>query len=330
MISLVLKQFGRTLLCLVTATALAAPAAALEPITPIPGHTDYNQAKALLGRTLFLDPILSADRSVSCASCHDLTHSGADTRPVSLGVKGAAGFMNSPTVFNAVFNFRQFWNGRADDLRTQADGPIHNPTEMRMSKEEVEARLNDQAAYRQRFGSLYGKKRVEYDDVCDAIVEFEKALTTPDSRFDRYLRRQDDLSAEELKGYHSFKELGCVTCHNGVNLGGNSFQRVGVLNPYPWDGKRQDRFTVTNVEFDKNIYKVPTLRNIELTAPYFHDGSKKTLREALKAMAHHNLGFELSEEEEKALLVFLKTLTGKGAEILTIDPDPTWKGGKGA
>lgn len=300
-------------------TLLVSPGAAFEPITPIPAHIDYDRAKALLGRKLFNDPVLSSDRTVSCASCHDLNGGGCDEQPVSIGIKGRQGVMNSPTVFNAFFNFRQGWNGRDRQLREQANGPIHNPVEMQMTNGEVEARLNADPAYRLAFHQAYGSNRVAYPNVIDAIAEFEKALITPDSRFDRYLRGEGDLSGEEKKGYGTFKELGCITCHNGVNVGGNSFQKVGVLTPFPWDGRQGDRFKVTGDLYDKNVYKVPTLRNIESTAPYFHDGSKKTLREALTAMTTHNLGLELSPAEERSLIAFLRTLTGHRPEILAED-----------
>ena len=293
------------------------PVFASEPITPIPTRIDYNRPKALLGRTLFSDPILSLDHTISCASCHNLSDDGNDPRPVSTGVKGQRGVMNSPTVFNAIFNFRQFWNGRDPGLKEQADGPIHNPVEMEMATAEVKLRLNAEAAYQQAFHAVYSKKHVEYADVLDAIAEFEKALFTPDSRFNRYLRGEINLNTDEKKGYLTFKELGCITCHNGVNVGGNSFQKMGVINPVPWDGKHSDRFKVTGQSLDKNVYKVPTLRNIIKTAPYFHDGSKQTLKEALNEMAFHNLGLELTAEEERTLTAFLNSLTGRLPEILS-------------
>jgi cytochrome c peroxidase len=315
--------WGTVLAGLLVCAAFCPAAFASEPITPIPTHIDYNRPKALLGRTLFLDPILSLDRTISCASCHDLAAGGCDSSPVSTGVKGRQGEMNAPTIFNAVFNFRQFWNGRSRGLSEQADGPIHNPLEMGMDTAEVEQRLNADASYRQTFHKVYPKDRVEFTDVLDAIAEFEKALITPDSRFDRYLRGEIELNAAEKKGYLTFKELGCITCHNGVNVGGNSFQKVGVINPFSWNGKLSDRFKLTGDERDKNVYKVPSLRNIDSTAPYFHDGSQKTLQQALKAMSFHNLGLDLTAEEERTLTAFLKSLTGLRPEILADGPRPT-------
>ncbi len=288
-----------------------------EPIKPIPQKIDYDKKKALLGKKLFHDPILSKDGTVSCSSCHDVYNKcGTDHRNVSVGVSGRKGNVNAPTVFNVVFNFRQFWNGRAKDLKEQALGPIHNPIEMGMTKEEVERRLNADPEYRRLFKEVYGTDRITFDQVIDAIVEFEKALITPNSKFDRFLRGEVQLSKEELEGYKLFKKLGCVTCHNGINVGGNSFQLFGAVVPVEWKPSNPDRYRITGREFDKNRYKVPSLRNVACTYPYFHDGSAKTLEEAVRKMSYHNLGFKLTEEEVKKIVAFLKTLTGELPEIL--------------
>jgi len=288
---------------------------AQEPIVPIPKTISYNAKKAHLGKALFFDPILSADKKISCASCHDPDHGGADPRPVSIGVYGKKGKVNAPTVYNAVFNFRQFWNGRAKDLKEQAHGPLHTKFEMAMDEQHIEKKLNSSDFYKRVFYELYGTKRIHYDQVIDAIVEFEKALITPDAKFDRYLRKEIELSPQEHKGYLYFKELGCITCHNGINIGGNSFQKIGTVVPY--SGRLDcDRYHLTKDIEDIGVYKVPTLRNIALTAPYFHDGSVKTLKEAVDEISYHNLGFKLTEEERDAIVAFLKTLTGKKPEIL--------------
>ena len=286
-----------------------------EPIQPIPKKVPYNKAKAELGKLLFFDPILSKDRTVSCASCHDPDHGGADPRPVSIGVGGRKGSVNSPTVFNAYFNFRQFWNGRAKDLKEQALGPIHAKNEMAMTKELVEERMNKSKMYKELFKKVYGTDRITFDMVIDAIAEFEKALYTPDSKFDRYLRGEVQLSPKEKKGYVLFKELGCITCHNGINIGGNSFQKMGLIHSYT-QHSGTDLYAITKRAEDQGVYKVPTLRNIALTAPYFHDGSAKTLEEAIDTMSYYNLGFKLTKDEKEALIAFLKTLTGKKPEIL--------------
>ncbi len=303
---------------------------AIEPIKPIPESVPYNREKAQLGKLLFHDPILSKDKTVSCASCHDLyTKWGTDRRSVSIGVEGKKGSANAPTVFNSYFNFRLFWNGRAKDLKEQAEGPLHNPVEMAMDKKTIEERLNKSPIYKKLFKKVYSRDYVRYEDVLDAIAEFEKALITPNSKFDRYLKCKeksknpdnckDILTKKELKGYLIFKKVGCVSCHNGINIGGNSFQKLGVVHPYPWKPYYPDRYQITKKERDKNVFKVPSLRNIECTYPYFHDGSIKTLREALKKMSYHNLGFELTDEEIDYIEAFLKTLTGELPKILRND-----------
>lgn len=289
---------------------------AVEPITPLPETVVYDRAKAELGKSLFFDPRLSKDRKVACVSCHDFNHGGADPDPVSTGIGGLKGRMNAPTVLNAVFNFKQFWNGRAEDLKDQAAGPIHNPVEMGMENSEVEVRLNADPRYRQIFREMYGTARIRFDDVVDAIAEFEKALVTPNARFDRFLRGEIALEPLEKRGYLLFKKLGCVTCHNGINIGGNSFQKIGAIRPYPRTKEIDDLYLLTGKAFDKNRFKVPTLRNIAETAPYFHDASAKTLDAAMETMSYHNLGFRLKADEKDAIVAFLRTLTGQTPGIL--------------
>jgi len=283
-------------------------------IQPIPRTIPYDHAKAALGKRLFFDPGLSGDGTVACVNCHT-PRSGADGRPVSIGIGRQKGRVNAPTVFNSIFNFRQMWSGRARDLREQVRMPVHNPGEMGMDEQQITRYLNETPPYRSLFMKIY-RRPANFTDMSDAIAEFEKALITPDSRFDLYLRGEGKLSRLEMKGYKLFKRLGCITCHNGINLGGNSFQKMGLIHRYPWEEKNPDRFTLTRLEEDKNIYKVPTLRNIALTAPYFHDGSVSTLEEALRKMAYHNLGFDLTTDEIEALSAFLRTLTGKSPAIL--------------
>ena len=287
-----------------------------EPIRPLPQEVEYDHEKAALGRQLFSDPVLSKDMTVACVTCHSFADGGADPRPVSVGVNGRKGTIQSPTVYNARYNFKQFWNGRADSLEEQANGPIHNPVEMGMESETIEARLNKEPAYRAGFRQVYGTERIGYMQVVDAIAEFEKALVTPNSRFDRYLRGELTLTPLEMKGYRRFKAYGCATCHNGINIGGNSFQKMGLFVPYKYDSEVPDRFAVTKQPKHKNVYKVPTLRNIALTAPYFHDASAATLTEAVKKMSYHNLGTDLSDEDVEAIVAFLKTLTGERPEVL--------------
>jgi len=297
---------------------------ASEPITPIPLHVKYNYQKAKLGETLYFDPRLSSDGTVSCASCHRFDHGGADPRAVSVGVDGKKGSANSPTVYNSYFNFRQFWNGRAKNLNIQAGGPMHNPVEMGMNDKDIEKYLIGNKFYIKKFKQIYHTKPTAKETI-DAIAEFEKALFTPNCKFDRYLRGKIKLSKLELKGYKLFKTLGCITCHNGINIGGNSYQKYGLIYPYKWKNSFADRFSVTKNPEDKNVYKVPTLRNVMLTAPYFHDGSVKTIAGALKQMTYHNLGYKNTDKETiKALKAFLSTLTGEKPEILKtqITPPP--------
>lgn len=285
------------------------------PIKPIPATLDLDPEKVRLGERLFHDTRLSRDFSVSCASCHDLEQGGADGRARSRGVGGAEGEFNAPTVFNSAFNFRQFWDGRAADLHEQVDGPLTHPAEMATSWEEVLARLADDAHYSDEFARLYAEGLVA-DSVRDAIATFEMSLITPDSRFDRFLHGDETaLDEQERRGYELFLDIGCVTCHQGVNVGGNMFQVFGQVGNYFEDRGRTTeadlgRFNVTGREQDKHRFKVPTLRNVELTAPYLHDGSVAELSEVVALMARYELGAELEAAEVDALVAFLNTLTG--------------------
>ena len=283
---------------------------AQDIIVPIPQTLHVDKKKAALGKALFFDPTLSQDGKVSCATCHDPTHGWADNKPVSLGVYGKKGRMNTPTVLNAVFNFRQFWNGRAKDLFEQIDGPVHNPVEMGLSTQELVQKLKQNPYYQKAFAKVFGKDGITYDHYKEAIVEYEKTLITPNSKFDRFLRGEVQLTPQEMRGWELFKNRGCITCHNGINVGGNSFQKVGVILPYK--GKPlDDRYTITKDPLDRFVYKVPTLRNVALTAPYFHDGSVSTLQEAIKKVGYYNLGILLPPDEIAALVAFLHTLTGE-------------------
>ena len=292
---------------------------ALEPIAPLPTHVDYlNLEKAKLGRTLFFDPRLSSDGTISCHSCHSFDKGGADPRTVSLGVNGREGSIQAPTVYNASYNFKQFWNGRANTLKEQARGPLSNHAEMNMSPAKLEVLLTKDKAYRKAFNNIYHSSQVKMDDIIDAIAEFEKALVTPNSRFDKYLRGETTLTKEEKKGYATFKSLGCITCHNGINVGANSFQKIGLFRPYPYDPKYQDRYALTHKDYHKNVFKVPTLRNVTLSAPYFHDARAKTLNEAIEKMAYHNLGIDITKEEIKSIILFLESLEGERPKILDV------------
>ncbi|MCU7939410.1 MAG: c-type cytochrome [gamma proteobacterium symbiont of Bathyaustriella thionipta] len=300
---------------LITALLFTQIAFANEVITPLPVNPIYDKKKAAVGKILFFDPILSLDRSTSCNSCHDLAAGGADKKEVSIGIDGLKGNIQSPTVLNARYNFKQFWNGRAETLLEQANGPIHNPKEMGLNSLEVEKRINASHKYKTLF-SNYHDGPISYLMILEAIVEFEKALVTPNSKFDRYLRGEIQLTELEYAGYQTFKTLGCITCHNGMNIGGNSFQKMGMIIPYIHKEDYPDLYSLTKKDYHKNVFKVPTLRNIALLAPYFHDASAKTLEEAVKIMSKLNLGYIISEQQIKELVAFLNTLTGETPEIL--------------
>lgn len=278
-------------------------------ITPIPKEIKYNKQKAKIGKMLFFDTRLSKDKKVSCASCHKPSNGWSDNKKVSIGVFGQKDTIQTPTVLNAIFNFREFWNGRAKDLKEQVDTTLHNNIEMDMDKNSIEKNVNSIKLYKDMFKKDY----VSYKMVVDAIAEFQKTLITPGAKFDRYIEGKVKLSKDELNGYKTFKRLGCITCHNGKNVGGNSFQKIGII--FKYDNCPNDRHSITKISIDKCVYKVPTLRNIALTPPYFHDGSAKTLKSAIEKMAYYNLGYIINEKEIKNIEKFLKTLTGNSPKL---------------
>ena len=288
---------------------------AKEPISPIPLSIDLNQAKVGLGQQLFEDKRLSHDNTISCVSCHDLQKGGTDQLARSIGINNAKGDINSPTVFNSGFNFRQFWNGRSATLEEQVNGPIHHPKEMGSNWVEVISKLKKDQTYLKTFNALY-PDGIQPQNIREAIAIFERSLITPNARFDQYLRGDDTaINGDEKKGYTLFKRYGCIACHQGINIGGNLYQVFGILNDY--FEKRGNitpadfgRFNVTGKEYDRYKFKVPSLRNVALTAPYFHDGFAKTLKEAIDIMAMHQLGRRIPKQEKQLIIKFLKTLTG--------------------
>lgn len=311
----------RPLLVLAAAIALTgAGARAQEPIKPIPEQVDVDPAKVELGRTLFHDTRLSKDGSISCASCHDLASGGDDGRRVSIGVDGKPGMINSPTVFNAGFNFKQFWDGRSDTLEDQADGPVQSAIEMGSVWPDVVAKLYQDADYPGQFEAIY-PDGITRTAIKDAIAEFVRSLITPNSRFDRWLRGDTAaLTRQEERGYRLFKQYGCVSCHQGVNVGGNMFQVFGVLNDYfRRRGNITDadlgRYAVTGNEEDRHAFKVPSLRMAAMTAPYLHDGSAATLRDAVDAMFEFQLGREAPDQDKEDIVSFIKTLVGQSEEM---------------
>ncbi|MEW5786281.1 MAG: cytochrome-c peroxidase [Pseudomonadota bacterium] len=293
------------------------PPASDQPITPIPGALDLDPRLVALGRRLFHDKRLSRDDTVACASCHDLELAGGDARETAMGVDGQMGTLNSPTVFNSAFSFRQFWDGRAATLEEQAEGPVHNPIEMATDWAQVMAKLRGDAGYVAEFSALW-PDGIQPAHIQRAIAEFERSLITPDSPFDRYLRGDANaLAADALRGWDLFRNLGCVACHQGVNMGGNMYATLGVMGDYFAERggalQKSDlgRFNVTGREEDRHVFKVPTLRNVARTAPYFHDGSIATLDEAVDVMARNQLGVRLAEEERWALVAFLRAQNGR-------------------
>lgn len=285
-------------------------------VLPARWETDDNpitEAKVKLGRTLFYDPRLSRNQDVSCNSCHDLESYGADHVPFSAGHRGQRGGRNAPTVYNAGGHLAQFWDGRADTLEEQAKGPILNPVEMAMPSEaRVVETLKSIPGYVVLFKNAFPSDRdpVTYDSMAKAIGAFERQLVTP-SRFDRYLAGDASaLTDDELAGFHKFTKLGCLACHDRAAVGGTRFATLGMVKPYP--GLTDNgRYDVTKDERDRHRYRVPSLRNVEKTGPYFHDGSVATLDQVVRKMAFHQLGTVLTDAEAKVLVAFLASLTGE-------------------
>jgi len=286
-----------------------------EPIQPIPLQVALNDTKVKLGEKLFHDRRLSHDNSVSCADCHNLETGGTDRRRRSIGINGAESSVNTPTVFNSGFNFRQFWDGRAETLEDQIDGPINSPHELASNWQEVGAKLSASPDYVAAFEAAY-QDGINPDNIRDAIATFERSLYTPNARFDQFLRGDSEaLSEAEKAGYHLFKTYGCIRCHQGINIGGNLFQTFGVMGNYFTDRGNMTkadlgRFNVTGEEHDRHVFKVPSLRNAAVTPPYFHDGSATRLEDAVTIMATYQLGRKLDPSEVDLIVQFLQTLTG--------------------
>jgi cytochrome c peroxidase len=285
--------------------------AANEPIQPIRPVQEINLAQVELGKKLYFDPRLSKSGFISCNSCHNLSMGGTDNLQTSIGDHWQQGPINAPTVLNSSLNLAQFWDGRAADLKEQAGGPIANPGEMAASHTLAIDVLESIPAYVTEFKQVFGEEGIDIDKVTLAIAEFEKTLVTPNSRFDQWLLgSKDAITVEETAGYELFKNSGCVACHNGEAVGGNSFQKMGVVEPYQTKNSAQGMAGVTGKDEDRFKFKVPTLRNVELTYPYFHDGAAQTLTEAVDIMGRLQLGKKFSDEEKAQVVAFLKTLTG--------------------
>lgn len=311
------RLWASVLLLFLTSLGLAQ-----EPIQPLPQGIRLNEEKIALGERLYHDKRLSRDNKISCATCHPLSKAGADGLPVSVGIRGQKGLVNSPTVLNSGLNKVQFWDGRASTLEEQMDGPVNNPLEMGSDWDEVVSKLSKDPTYVDAFKKLYFQQGLTVDSIKDAIATYERSLITPNNAFDAYLRGDAEaISLSAKQGYALFKSVGCVACHNGINVGGQLFQKFGLFGDYFGDRaekiKSSDygRFNVTGNAADRFVFRVPSLRNVALTPPYFHDGSTGDLKEAVQIMAKYQLGKQLREAQVKAIVAFLETLSA--------DPLPT-------
>jgi cytochrome c peroxidase len=298
------------------------PAVAENPDNPI------TTEKVALGQTLYFENRLSKDGNISCNSCHNLNTYGVDNKSTSPGDGGIFGGRNSPTVLNAAFHFSQFWDGRAKDVEEQAGGPILNPIEMSMPDQEfVIKRLGEIKGYQVLFAAAYpGEKQpINYGNIQKAIATFERKLITP-SRFDEYLAGNENaLTDQEKQGLQTFMDAGCTACHSGAVLGGTMYQKFGLAGNY-WDftkSRKVDngRFLVTKNEADKFLFKVPSLRNIEKTHPFFHDGSVTDLKEAVKIIAKLQLNKDLTDQEVHDIVTFMRSLTGTVPKELATPPE---------
>jgi cytochrome c peroxidase len=300
-----------TLLLIFTVPFAALRAAAHEPIQPITPAVVTNPAMMELGKKLYFDPRLSRSGFISCNSCHNLSMGGSDNLKSSIGHNWQKGPINAPTVLNSSMNVAQFWDGRAKTLKEQAGGPIANPGEMAYTHELAVEMLTSIPEYVEEFLSVFGTGTIDIDKVTTAIAAFEETLVTPNSRFDKWLMGdQKALTAREASGYALFKASGCTSCHNGPAAGGTSFRKMGIVEPYRTDNSAEGRVAVTGRDADRFNFKVPTLRNVELTYPYFHDGAADTLTAAVDVMGRVQLGRRYSREENEDIVAFLRTLTG--------------------
>ncbi len=282
-----------------------------EPVRALQGPDSLRvkTVQVRLGKQLFHDKRLSGDGSLSCASCHDISKGGDDGRATSVGIRGQMGSINAPTVLNSGHNFRQFWDGRATSLAHQALGPVANPMEMGAHWTDVVERLSSDEVLLDLFDEAFGTRKIESALIAEAIATFERTLVTP-APFDRYLNgNRAAISPEAVQGYALFKEYGCIACHQGVNLGGNLMQYFGAFHMIDADEGGQARGRSS--DHPTPVYKVPTLRNIAVTAPYFHTGSVSTLSDAVRVMGAAQLGRIIDEADIALIVVFLESLTGE-------------------
>lgn len=316
---------SRKLSFMVAMSPLLFAFAPLPKTAPYPKDNPPTQEKIELGKMLFFDPRLSLTGTVSCNSCHNLMAGGEDSRPVSIGIEGKRGGRNSPTVWNSAFMSAEFWDGRAASLEDQAKGPMTNPVEMGMANHDlVVSRLRAVPEYVARFDRAFGKNQLNIDNAAKAIATFERTLITPNSPFDEYLKgNKKAISAAAIRGFENVQKLGCTSCHSGPFFAGPTlpqgqafFQKFPLVEGSIYDAKYDlladnGRYEVTKKESDKHLFRVPTWRNVALTAPYFHNGSVSTLSEAVRVMAKTQLSHDLTDKETKDIVAFLDSLTGK-------------------
>jgi len=287
------------------------------PIMPLRAPVVDDPEKARLGKLLFADVRLSGNESASCASCLDLSAGGDDGRQVPVGFDGRNGYVNTPTVLNSSLNSAQFWDGRAKTLEEQIDLTVTNPIEMGGDWPTIIRKLGVDQLMAARFASIYDDASVSRTNVIDALAAYLRVLVTPDAPMDRFLAGNNSaISENERAGFELFKRMGCVSCHQGRNIGGNFFQHFGVMGDYFADrGNVTDadlgRYNVTGRDEDRYKFKVPSLRNVAETAPYFHDGSAPTLEAAVEIMIQYQLGRPATPEEIRLLVGFLGTLSGE-------------------
>lgn len=298
---------------------------ALPSEAPAPKDNPTTAAKVALGQKLFLDPRLSATGTVSCNSCHNVMAGGDDNRPVAMGIHGKTGGRSAPTVWNSAFNATQFWDGRAATLEEQAKGPVVADVEMGMnSLDDVVTRLRQIPGYQDEFRQVFGgKEPITADNMAKAIAAYERTLITPNSPYDRFVKGDKKaLTAQQQRGMQKFADAGCVACHSGPAFNGQNGAGTGTFMVFPavpgsaYDAKYKlavdpGRYSVTKQDADRHAFKVPTLRNVALTAPYFHNGTVHNLDEAVRVMAKTQLGTDLGDGDAKDIAAFLEALTGE-------------------
>ncbi|MCK5294206.1 MAG: c-type cytochrome [Arcobacteraceae bacterium] len=284
-------------------------------ITPIPTSVKFDKQKALIGKSIFFGKNIPKN-TYMCHSCHKAKNGMSIDKIIYLTFKGELVPLSSISLYNRVFNRYYTYEGSTKSLYDIVHKSLHNFEEMKVSHSEFMKNINSSDYYKQKFKKIYKQDFIISEMVSQSVTEFIKALITPNSKFDQYLKGEVKLTKNEYDGYLTFKRLGCIACHNGVNVGGNSFQKLGATIELEYKFTT-DRYQLTGDEDDRYTFKVPSLRNIELSMPYFHDGSKKTLKDAVSLMSHHNLAYPLTPKEKDLIIEFLKTLTGELPRILS-------------